>query len=93
MATFVQSYAEAQTDLAVITPSESLGEKIYLWQVILTAENGAELNFLTSAVQVAKVDGSGSLGISNPDKSGIIGEPLSLTCGANATVKVMYDKI
>lgn len=87
----IATYETAQTDLSIITPSS--GKKIYLWQVVLTAEDGVELNFLTSVLQVAKIEKNGSIGIMNPDKNGAIDEVLSLTCGANATVKILYDEI
>jgi hypothetical protein len=87
----IATYETAQTDLAIITPSS--GKKVYLWQVVLTAEDGVELNFLTSVLQVAKIEKNGSVGIMNPDKNGAIDEVLSLTCGANATVKILYDEI
>lgn len=87
---FIATYETAQSDLAIVTPSS--GKKLYLWQLILSADNGAELDFLTSEVLVAKID-KGSIGFSNLDKTGAIDEVLSLTCGANTTVKILYDEI
>jgi hypothetical protein len=91
---FIQTISEDKTDFTIITPSS--GKAIYFWQIVLDAsgnDTGATLNFLTSAIQVAKVDGKGSVGIMNPDKQGAIDEVLSITCGADTSVKILYDEV
>ena len=92
MATFINTYTSAQTSLDIITPSS--GKKIYLWQVVLSAENGAELKFEDSNQVVTKVTGIGQSGIMNPNVEGSADEPLSLTCGADTTtVRILYDEV
>jgi len=89
--TFRQTYTQAQEDTVIITPSS--GKKIFIWSIIIETENNAILDFLTSEILVYEKPNAGKIINHNVCKEGAINEVLSLTCGANTTIKILYDEV
>jgi hypothetical protein len=87
---FKQVYTNSQTDLAIITPAS--GKKIYVWEAVIESESSGEVEFLTSVIKVVSTDSSSrnKVGV---HKEGAVDEVLSLTCGANTTVRILYEEI
>lgn len=88
---FYQTYAESQNEVAIVTPSSN--KKIYIWQVIIETATNASCAFLTSAKEILILANAGSTGAMNVDKVGATDEAISLTCGANTTIKILYDEV
>ena len=89
--TFKQIYTEVQINTEMISPSS--GKSLFIWQIIMEASGEALVEFAPSGIDVAQLNGAGSIGISNPDCEGQIGESLTISCPANTTVKVLYDEV
>ena len=89
--TFNQTYTEEQIQTQMIVPAS--GMSIYVWQIILESEGEAIVEFRPSGIKVAELENGGKLGASNSNITEAPDEPLTITCVANTTVRVLYDEI
>lgn len=89
--TFRQNYAESQSDLTILTPSE--GKKLYIWHITLESDNTSSLSFVSSGNIIVNLLGSGAIGANNLNKIGNTDEAIKITCGTNTTINILYDEV
>ena len=85
---FVNNYLIEQTNLAVITPSS--GKKLHVWVVIADTGSNFSLEFKTSQKIVKNIP---TIGTGDVEFIGAIDEVLSLDCGVNTSIGIMYEEI
>lgn len=90
---FKKVYKTMQNKAPIIIPP--LCKKLKISTVSLTTNSAIKLEFVNSAKNVAGLQSSSNSFkiIFNVNVEGNIDEPLSLTCGNNATIEVEYEEI
>jgi hypothetical protein len=88
----VETYASAQTDTTIITPSA--GKSILIWDVIVESDSSVSLKFNTSNITAVRMPNAGRMEDMLVDEQGAVDEVLSITCGTgNTTVKIHYYEL
>lgn len=93
MATFYNEYTTSQTNLDIITPMS--GKKVIVWSITVESDGDTTLDFSTSSQSLisGELDNGGRYTKETTGTVGDVDEPLTLSCGTNTIVSVLYDEV